>query len=86
MISRKEKLIVVIVCATVLILGALSGTETQSNVLTLSEEMYAQSIIPSIKLVGRVVVSEIITIVTLLALRRRRQYERETKERKRTIW
>lgn len=85
MISRKEKLIVVIVCATVLILGALSGTETQSNVLTLSEEMYAQSIIPSIKLVGRVVVSEIITIVTLLALRRRRQYERETKERKRTI-
>lgn len=85
MISRKEKLIVVIVCATVLILGALSGTETQSNVLTLSEEMYAQSIIPSIKLVGRVVVSGIITIVTLLALRRRRQYERETKERKRTI-
>lgn len=85
MISRKEKLIVVIVCATVLILGALSGTETQSNVLTLSEEMYAQSIIPSIRLVGRVVVSGIITIVTLLALRRRRQYERETKERKRTI-
>lgn len=85
MISRKEKLIVAIVCATVLILGALSGTETQNSAFSFNEEMYAQSIIPSIKLVGRVVVSGIITIVTLLALRRRRQYERETKERKRTI-
>lgn len=85
MISRKEKLIVAIVCATVLILGALSGTETQNSAFSFNEEMYTQSIIPSIKLVGRVVVSGIITIVTLLALRRRRQYERETKERKRTI-
>lgn len=86
--SRKEKLIVFMVCALVLILGALGETGVQNSTPVFNDELYNATVIKNVTLVGRVVVSGVITISVLMMIKftkGKRHNERETEETERTI-
>lgn len=86
--SRKEKLIVFMVCALVLILGALGETGVQNSTPMFNDEMYNATVVKNVTLVGRVVVSGVITIAVLMMIKftkGKRHNERETEETERPI-
>lgn len=86
--SRKEKLILFIVCALVLILGALGETGIQNSTPMFNDELYNATVVENVTLVGRVVVSGVMAIAVLMMIKftkGKRHNERQTKETERTI-